>query len=84
MLAEDQRHVSEHFARKGQGPFDGIEWYGGETGVPLLAGVLATLECRRGRTETAGDHDIFIAEVLRTRLYEGRPLIYFDSGYHRL
>jgi len=32
----------------------------------------------------AGDHDIFIAEMVAARVNEGQPLIHFASGYRRL
>ena len=82
VLHEEQRHIAEHFARKGQDRFvDGMEWYAGETGVPLIPGVLAAIECERVKTVTAGDHDIFIAETTHACVTEGRPLIYFASAY---
>jgi len=84
VLAEDQQALSERFARKGQGRFEGLEWRAAATGAPLIAGVLAAVECRIARTETAGDHDILIAEVERTHLHRGRPLVYWSSGYRRL
>ena|SRR5690242_13475188 len=84
VLTETQRHLSEHFARKGVGRFEASEWYPGQTGVPLIPDVLATLECHRVRIETAGDHDILFGEVLHTRMYPGKPLIFFDSAYHKL
>jgi hypothetical protein len=34
----------------------GVVWSPDETGVPLLADVLATLECSRVNVITAGDH----------------------------
>lgn len=84
MLAESQRHLSEHFARRGNDRFESVPWYPGETGVPLIPGVLATLECRLARAETAGDHDILIGEVRATAVRGGRPLIYYGSAYRRL
>src|SRR5579863_10176374 len=46
VLAEHQGAISDRFARKGHDRFDGLEWYRGESGVPLLAGALAAIECR--------------------------------------
>ncbi len=84
VLSEDQHHLSAHFARRGQNRFDGIEWVAGQTGAPLIPGVLASLECRMHRLVDAGDHAILIAEVLGVSRREGRPLVYYSSGYHRL
>jgi flavin reductase (DIM6/NTAB) family NADH-FMN oxidoreductase RutF len=84
MLSEDQRHLSDRFARRGGSAFGSAHWHPGETGAPLIPGVLATFECRLARVETAGDHDILIGEVLRTALHGGRPLIYYGSAHRRL
>ena len=84
VLAEDQRPLSERFAHKGHDRFEGIEWHPGPNGAPLLAGVLAALECRTVERIRAGDHDIFLAQMVTARVAEGSPLIYFASRYRRL
>ncbi len=84
VLSEGQHEVSAHFARRGQNRFDGIEWVAGHKGVPLIPGVLASLACRMHRLVDAGDHAILIAEVLGVNHREGRPLVYYGSGYHKL
>ena len=58
VLAEDQQELSDHFARKGHDRFDGLAWHPGETGVPLIPGVLAAIECRVHQRRSVGDHDI--------------------------
>src|SRR5216684_5402383 len=45
ILAENQRALSDRFARKGRDRFDGVAWYPGATGIPLIPGVLAAIEC---------------------------------------
>jgi flavin reductase ActVB len=84
VLSEGQHELSAHFARRGQNRFDGVEWYAGHEGVPLIPGVLASLECRMHRLVDAGDHAILIAEVLNVSHRDGRPLVYYGSGYHKL
>jgi len=84
VLAENQRAVSELFARRGYDRFEGIEWESGANGVPLIAGVLAAMECRAVERIRAGDHDIFLAQMVTARVVEGKPLVYFASGYRRL
>lgn len=81
VLAADQQEVSEKFARKGSDRFDGVGWFRGESGVPLLTGALATMECRVRHRVAAGDHDIFIGEMVRSAVSDGEPLIYFSSQY---
>ncbi len=84
VLAENQRDLSERFARKGYDRFNGLAWHRGETGVPLLPGTLAAIECAVERRITAGDHDIFVAEMVGARVNDGEPLIHFASRYRRL
>ncbi len=84
VLTEDQRGLSERFARKGYDRFDGVEWYRSSHGTPLLPGVMATIECAQHSRFTAGDHDIFIGEMLTSEVAEGEPLIYFAGRYREL
>jgi flavin reductase (DIM6/NTAB) family NADH-FMN oxidoreductase RutF len=84
VLAQDQGGLSERFARKGQDRFEGLEWTPGETGVPLLAGVLTQMECEVTQRIMSGDHDIFVAEMVNARVHKGEPLIHFSSRYRKL
>jgi flavin reductase (DIM6/NTAB) family NADH-FMN oxidoreductase RutF len=84
VLTDRQRALSVHFARSGRDRFDTIPWYPGETGVPLLPDVLATIECGIHRMLEAGDHTVVIGEVLHARCHEGQPLLYFGSAYRKL
>lgn len=84
ILAEDQQTLSERFARKGEDRFDGLPWYPGSTGVPLISGVLAAIECTVEQRIPAGDHDIFVARMVDAQVAEGEPLIHFRGCYRRL
>ena len=84
VLAEDQRDLSERFARKGFDRFDGLSWELGESGVPLIPGALAAMECAVEQRIASGDHDIFVGSMVRAEVREGKPLIYFGSEYRRL
>lgn len=53
-----------------------------ERGLPLLKGVLATIECRVVNTFSGGDHLIFVGEVVTAEVHKGKPLLYYRSGYH--
>jgi flavin reductase (DIM6/NTAB) family NADH-FMN oxidoreductase RutF len=84
VLAADQRELSDRFARKGLDRFANIPWHRGKTGVPLLSGVLATLECAVHQRTPGGDHEILVGEVLHTRVTDGSPLVFYASGYRTL
>jgi flavin reductase (DIM6/NTAB) family NADH-FMN oxidoreductase RutF len=84
VLAEWQRDISERFARKGADRFNSLEWTPGRTGVPLLPGALASIECAVEQRVTSGDHDILIGRMVRAEVSEGEPLVYFASRYREL
>jgi flavin reductase (DIM6/NTAB) family NADH-FMN oxidoreductase RutF len=84
VLRDDQRNLSDRFARKGFDRFDGLPWQRGETGVPLLPGALAHMECSVEQRISSGDHDIFVGRMVRAVVEDGKPLIYFASGYREL
>jgi flavin reductase (DIM6/NTAB) family NADH-FMN oxidoreductase RutF len=84
VLSHNQRELSERFSRKNHDRFTGLEWQRGETGVPLLTGVLAAIECAVDQRVTAGDHDIFVGEMVSAQVAVGEPLIHFASRYRAL
>ena len=84
VLSENQQELSERFARKGYDRFDGLEWERGTTGVPLLKGTLATMECKVEQRITCGDHDILVGSMVAANVADGEPLIYFGSRYRGL
>ena len=84
ILAEGQEALSRRFAAGGAAKFKGLELVKGTTGVPLVPGALAHLECRVSATHDAGDHTIYVGEVLAAQAQPGRPLLYHDRDYRRL
>ncbi len=84
LLSGEQEWVAQHFARSGIPPialWAGVEVRDGEYG-PLLKGALAWLECRTWAEYEAGDHTIFIGEVLGGELGAvGSGLVYRSSRY---
>ena len=84
VLNEAQREISDYFASTKRDRFNGVEWKPGGTGVPLLPHGLAFFECAVRNKVPAGDHEIVIGEVVEARAEEGRPLIYYASGYRKL
>ncbi len=84
VLRQEQEGISRRFAASGGDKFDGVPCHEGETGLPLIDGALATLECRVVETYEAGDHTIFVGAVEAASVSGGRPLVYFHGGYHGL
>jgi flavin reductase (DIM6/NTAB) family NADH-FMN oxidoreductase RutF len=84
LLAGDQESIAQHFAR-GVPPF--AHWHGiatrpGAEGAPLIDDALGWLECRTASQHEAGDHTLFVAEVLAAeRGRAATPLVYVDQRY---
>lgn len=84
VLADGQQALSERFSRNWHERFEGVRWYRGSTGVPLLADVIATFECRIESLVPAGDHLIVIAQVIHARSTDRKPLVYVNRSYARI
>ena len=83
-LSDDQEQVSRLFAWGGPVKFEKTPLVEGATGVPLVAGAVAHLECRVVAAHAAGDHTIYVGEVLATAIHPGRPLLYHRGRYQKL
>jgi flavin reductase (DIM6/NTAB) family NADH-FMN oxidoreductase RutF len=84
VLAEGQEAVSERFARPGPAKFADIEMMAGQRGTALVPGALAHIECGLAAAHAAGDHTIYVGEVLTLSVRPGRPLVYHAGAYHPL
>lgn len=81
VLAEDQEWVSRRFAVPGSAKFEGIDLTWGESGLPLVPGALAHLECRVAASHESGDHVLHVGEVERLEVWPGKPLLHHGGTY---
>jgi flavin reductase (DIM6/NTAB) family NADH-FMN oxidoreductase RutF len=82
VLAESQRDLSIRFASRSEDKWAGVDWTAGISGVPLVNGCLASLECSLASAVDGGDHVIFIGNVENLKHQEGgAPLLYFRGAY---
>ena len=83
ILADDQEALSRRFSTADSTRrFDGIGYRRGESGMVLLDDALAHLECRIVASHTAGDHTLFVGEVLAAeRGRSAPPLLYLGQRY---
>jgi len=90
ILGEAQQALSDCFANApvspGREEFCGARWSPGESGLPLLDGAIASLECEVTETYPVGDHDLFIGRVLAlaTEEHHAQPLLYYRRRYLRV
>ncbi len=86
ILAADQGEIAEHFAKHISNKFQDVDYTLNDLAVPLLSGCLSNVECRKYNQIEAGDHYIFIGEVIKTKILvsDKKPLIYYAKNYRKL
>lgn len=84
LLAAEQEALAQHFARSVPpiALWTGIELRDDVDGPPLLARALGWLRCRLQAEHPAGDHTIFVGEVVWSDIGSRDPaLVYVRHGY---
>ena len=84
LLAAEQQELSNRFASKGIDRFEGVGWRLSEaSGLPVLEGAMAVMECTLAHSYAGGDHVIVVGEVTHLTVSEpDRPALgYFRGGY---
>ena len=83
VLASDQTDLSNRFASKKSedSRFDEVAYATGDTGAPLLDGVVANVDCRLVAAHDHGDHVVYVGEVVDVRYHEREPLLYHAGSY---
>jgi flavin reductase (DIM6/NTAB) family NADH-FMN oxidoreductase RutF len=89
VLTAEQRELAECFAQPTTAEkltrFCDAPWHEAETGSPILEGALAYFDCRLTARHDAGDHTIFLGEIVAAGYREdAEPLIWYASEYRRL
>ena len=90
VLAEDQQWLSDCFAGANVTPnrdaFCGAAWRPGQTGLPLLEGAIAAMECEVTDRFEVGDHFLYVGAVRALALDEpgAPPLLYHRKRYLRI
>jgi flavin reductase (DIM6/NTAB) family NADH-FMN oxidoreductase RutF len=85
ILAAGQMELSERFARVAAGErFQGVELRETPSGLIVLAGALAHIECERFADFPLGDHTLFVGRVTGGDASDGEPLLYFRGAYRGL
>lgn len=79
VMADDQVHVANQFAKSGIDKFSGIALREGIGGLPLIEGSAATLECEKVAAYPGGDHTIFLGRIDRMER-SARPSLAFGNG----
>jgi flavin reductase (DIM6/NTAB) family NADH-FMN oxidoreductase RutF len=87
VLHAQQEPVSRHFSSRdrprGYAAFDNIPHHRVVTGSPILDGAAAFLDCRVAASHQAGDHVIFIGEVVAIGHDQDALPLLFHRGQYR-
>ena len=81
ILADDQVAISNQFARGKDDKFAGCATDPGLSGIPLIRGSAAWLECRRMDSFRGGDHMVFLGQVERIERTGRQPLVFGGGRY---
>ena len=84
MASEHEAHCRRFADKSETRRFEGVACRRGESSVMLLEDAMAHLECQLVHHCEAGDHTIFIAQVERGSMREGRPLVFFGGQFAQL
>jgi flavin reductase (DIM6/NTAB) family NADH-FMN oxidoreductase RutF len=88
ILATDQVEIGQRFAGlipEIEDRFEGLRYQVAVTGCPIIPGCLAWVDCRVHSSLEAGDHTIFVGEVLEAEVRPGGgPLLYYDHDWRKL
>ena len=81
VLATGHEDLAISFAKKADEKFAGVGHRLTDDGAPIMDGVVAWLECDVRDVLEGGDHTIFMGEVRAAEEGDGRPLVFFRSGF---
>lgn len=82
VLAEGHEEHSRRFSRSQPSVADPA--FTPVDGLPVIDGALAGMLCDVESMTVKGDHMVVFGRVTRTHHEQDEPLLFFDSGYHRL
>ncbi|HEY1327667.1 MAG TPA: flavin reductase family protein [Casimicrobiaceae bacterium] len=81
VLALGQVELARRFSRPHADRFAQVAYRLGWSEAPLLDGCVAWIECRHHARHRAGDHMLFIGEVVTVERARGSPLVFHHGRY---
>jgi flavin reductase (DIM6/NTAB) family NADH-FMN oxidoreductase RutF len=82
VLAASQVELAKRFSRPHEDRFANVPFRLGWSDAPLIEGCVAWFECRPHARHVAGDHVVFIGEVVTVERASGEGLV-FQHGHFR-
>ncbi|MGH2829977.1 MAG: flavin reductase family protein [Actinomycetota bacterium] len=84
VLQAGQQDLAQRFAVTGPKSFDGVPYWPGRSGSPILEDCLAWLDCVLETIHDGGDHEILIGRVEEAEAADGAPLLFYRGAYTSL
>jgi len=81
VLSADQEALARQLAQSTPDKFRGIDIREGLSGVPLIVGCIAYLECSVWARYPGGDHDIVVGHVHRVFNIGNAPLVFHGGSF---
>lgn len=82
ILGSHQEHICRRFAAKGDNKFQGLEYRLSSSGSPVLADVIAWIDCTLHIVHEAGDHYIVLGHVRELDIVRAeQPLLFLRGKY---
>lgn len=85
VLAREQADIARRFSKKEAEEshnLDGMPYRPAANGCPIIEGALAYIACRTVSEVPAGDHTVFIGEVVEIAVQtEGEPLVFYGGKF---
>jgi flavin reductase (DIM6/NTAB) family NADH-FMN oxidoreductase RutF len=83
VLNASQQELALKFAKSSGDKFNGVEWKPGLGNAPILAGSVASFQCRAVNRYYGGDHVIFLGAVEAYAYNKQEPLLFARGGFGR-
>ena len=81
VLGTAQVELARRFSRPHADRFENVPFRLGWSDAPLIEGCIAWFECRHHARHRAGDHQLFIGEIVTVERARGRGLIFHHGRY---
>jgi flavin reductase (DIM6/NTAB) family NADH-FMN oxidoreductase RutF len=83
VLAANQKPICDAMAISGGDKFADLDWSPGASGSPVLAGVIAYIDCDLADEHDAGDHTIAVGRVREFKVLasDKEPLLFYQGAY---
>ena len=81
VLSADQTELARRFSRPHEDRFAGVGYRMGWADAPLIDGCAAWFECRHHARHRAGDHTLFVGEVVTCERAKGDGLVFHHGRF---